>query len=114
MGFIQLDDIVGNSDIVDRLKVIAEEGNMPNIIIAGPPGTGKTTSITCLARALLGDAYKSAVQELNASDDRCVWAVAGVSQHSASMATSHTMLVATMAVASLWCVRRLRCSPRRR
>ena len=68
---MQLDDIVGNADIVDRLKIIAADGNMPNIIIAGPPGTGKTTSITCLARALLGDAYKSAVQELNASDDRC-------------------------------------------
>jgi len=67
----QLDDIVGNEDIVDRLKVIARDGNMPNIIIAGPPGTGKTTSIACLAHALLGPAYSAAVQELNASDDRC-------------------------------------------
>jgi replication factor C subunit 2/4 len=34
------------------------------------PGIGKTTSILCLARTLLGDAYKEAVLELNASDER--------------------------------------------
>ena len=34
------------------------------------PGIGKTTSIHCLAHALLGDAYKEGVMELNASDER--------------------------------------------
>lgn len=37
-----------------------------------PPGIGKTTSIHCLAHEMLGDSYKEAVLELNASDDRCV------------------------------------------
>jgi len=65
-----LKDIVGNAETVDRLMVIANDGNMPNLIMTGPPGTGKTTSVLCLARALLGDAFKEAVLELNASDDR--------------------------------------------
>ena len=65
-----LDDIVGNSETVERLKIIAKDGNMPHVIISGMPGIGKTTSILCLARQLLGPAYKEAVLELNASDER--------------------------------------------
>lgn len=67
---LTLADVVGNQETVDRLKVIAQNGNMPNVIIAGPPGTGKTTSIMCLARELLGDMVGKAVLEMNASDDR--------------------------------------------
>lgn len=63
-------DIVGNEDAVSRLQVIARDGNMPNLIFAGPPGTGKTTSILALAHELLGANFKEAVLELNASDDR--------------------------------------------
>lgn len=65
-----LDDIVGNTETIERLKIIAKDGNMPHVIISGMPGIGKTTSILCLARQLLGDAYKEAVLELNASDER--------------------------------------------
>jgi len=65
-----LNDVVGNQETVERLKVIAENGNMPNVIISGPPGTGKTTSIMCLARQLLGDQVSQGVLEMNASDDR--------------------------------------------
>lgn len=65
-----LHDIVGNSDAVSRLSAIAEMGNLPNIILTGPPGIGKTTSVLCLAREMLGDSYKNAVLELNASDAR--------------------------------------------
>jgi replication factor C subunit 2/4 len=36
----------------------------------GPPGVGKTTTVLCLARILLGDNFKEAVLELNASNER--------------------------------------------
>jgi replication factor C subunit 2/4 len=79
---MDLDDIVGNVETIERLKVIARDGNMPHIIISvfsllkfliqGMPGIGKTTSIMALAHALLGEAFKEGVLELNASDERYV------------------------------------------
>lgn len=44
--------------------------NIPNFIINGPSGTGKTTSIRCLAKQILGNIYQNALLELNASDNR--------------------------------------------
>ena len=38
-----LDDVVGNEDTLIRLRAIAEDGNMPNLILCGPPGTGKVS-----------------------------------------------------------------------
>ncbi|KAF7630925.1 AAA domain-containing protein [Meloidogyne graminicola] len=58
-----LDDVVGNPEIIIRLKEFSKTGN-------GPPGCGKTTSIWALARDMLGDKVKDACLELNASDER--------------------------------------------
>uniref|UniRef100_A0AC34FYG0 AAA+ ATPase domain-containing protein n=1 Tax=Panagrolaimus sp. ES5 TaxID=591445 RepID=A0AC34FYG0_9BILA len=65
-----LGDVVGNTETIERLKEFAHLGYIPSVIISGPPGCGKTTSIWALARDMLGNYAKEAVLELNASDDR--------------------------------------------
>jgi predicted ATPase with chaperone activity len=37
----KLDDIVGNEEAISRLAHFSRQGNLPNIIISGPPGCGK-------------------------------------------------------------------------
>ena len=61
---------MGNEEVVSRLEIFAEKGNLPNIILCGPPGVGKTTTILAIARHLLGDHFKDSVLELNASNER--------------------------------------------
>lgn len=34
-----LKDIVGNAEAVSKLSAIAQAGNLPNIILSGPPGS---------------------------------------------------------------------------
>ncbi|KAL1827717.1 hypothetical protein ACET3Z_006129 [Daucus carota] len=70
-------DIVGNEDAVSRLQVIARDGNMPDLILAGFPGTGEAASILAFAHELLGPNCKEGVLELNASDDRSLYFLGG-------------------------------------
>ncbi|NOZ77006.1 MAG: replication factor C small subunit [Euryarchaeota archaeon] len=70
-------EIVGQKDVVERLKGYIQARNLPNMLFAGPPGTGKTTSAVVVAKELFGSDWQSNFLELNASDERGIDIVRG-------------------------------------
>ena len=66
-----LDEVVDLKDIVESLKAFMRNPKtMPHLLLAGIPGTGKTTVALCIARELFGANWKTFTLELNASDER--------------------------------------------
>lgn len=65
-----LDEIVNQTEIVSRFRTFVDEKNLPHLLLVGPAGVGKTTSILALAKDLYGPGYRNFILELNASDER--------------------------------------------
>ena len=72
-----LDDVINQRHVVDRLRAWVKQGNIPNMLFAGPAGIGKTTIALALARELYGEHWKQNFQETNASDERGINVVRG-------------------------------------
>lgn len=70
-----LKDVVGQEEIMARLKGFVTDRSMPHLILAGPAGTGKTTSAIAMARDMFKDTFSQNFKELNASDARGIGVV---------------------------------------
>lgn len=65
-----LGSLVLSEQILIRVNKMIEQKELQNIILEGPPGVGKTSTIKCIATKLYGPYVRDMVLELNAADDR--------------------------------------------
>jgi replication factor C small subunit len=66
----KIDEIVGQPKFVDDARGWLEKNDMPNVLMYGPAGTGKTSAAIVLGKEFLGKHYETHFKEINASQDR--------------------------------------------
>jgi len=66
----KFEEIVGQDEIVKRVKNLTNSLNLPHMLFAGPAGTGKSTLAIIVAKELFKEYWKENYLELNASDAR--------------------------------------------
>lgn len=65
-----VEEIKGNTKEVSRLTSWIDDESMPNVLLWGPQGTGKTAVAVAFAKDKYGDNWNNHLLQLNASDER--------------------------------------------
>jgi len=63
-------DVVGQEEIIKRVRSLTNSLNIPHLLFAGPAGTGKSTLALVVVKELYGNNWRDNYLELNASDER--------------------------------------------
>ncbi len=66
----KFEDMVGQEEIIKRIQNLTLSNNIPHLLFAGPPGTGKSTLALVVVKQLFGQQWHDNYLELNASDER--------------------------------------------
>jgi replication factor C subunit 3/5 len=66
----KLKDVIDHEEHVSTLKKLNKKKQFPNLLLSGPPGTGKTSTIMACAKHLYKENYSLMVLDINASEER--------------------------------------------
>ncbi len=64
------EELIGQEEIVKRVKNLTNSLNIPHLLFTGPAGTGKSSLALIIVKELFREAWKENYLELNASDER--------------------------------------------
>lgn len=73
-----LEDIELDPGVRQQIRAFIESNTNQHLIIMGPPGLGKTTSVKCIAKKILGPNTSIGYLELNAAEDRGVKSISEI------------------------------------
>ena len=94
---MRMNDVLGQEMITKYLKSCVDKKSIPNLILHGDPGCGKTSTILALARDLYGESYTNHIHEFNASDDRGIGfirtKIAYISKQTPKSSTGSKMII---------------------
>jgi len=66
----KFEEMVGQTEVIKRVKSLVNSMNIPHLLLAGPAGTGKSTLALIIVKQLFNDSWRENYLELNASDER--------------------------------------------
>ena len=66
----KFEEVVGQQEIIKRVKSLVQSMNIPHLMFAGPAGTGKSTLALIIVKELFKETWRDNYLELNASDER--------------------------------------------
>lgn len=67
---VKFSELIGQENVTKRVESLTSSMNIPHMLFAGPPGTGKSTLALIVVKELYGENWKENYLELNASDER--------------------------------------------
>jgi replication factor C subunit 3/5 len=66
----KLKEVIDHEEHISTLRKLNKKKQFPNLLLSGPPGTGKTSTIMACAKNLYKDNYSLMVLDINASEER--------------------------------------------
>lgn len=75
---VSLEEVVIDPLIEEHIRVLSLDRDNIHLIITGLPGIGKTSTVRCIARKILGENLDEGYFELNAAEDRGMRSISSI------------------------------------